>query len=151
MQGATVPASESGQNAPPAGALEACSLLTKAEVSAAAGSTATATAPGTPLNAGPNRLQSSSCQFKNDAGMPLVDVAWSKGAGAKGIFDSLRQLAGSAAQDVPGLGDSAYYANFAVTTLKGDNVVIVSLFSIATKPSSDAVVPLAKAAVPRVK
>ena len=84
--------------------IDACKLLTKAEVDAAAAAVSNGPEPGrsSTTGAGASQIQYSICNWKDSSGAFLAQVTWTKTKDAQANFDSLRKLAGNAADEVPG-------------------------------------------------
>jgi len=151
-------ASTQGNSSGGSGSIDACGLVTKDEVQATTGKRSKDPEARPGINTGnPNasgtRIQDSRCNFNDaDGGTLLVQIEWSKSKDSAANYDSLRKLASAAAEDVPGVGDKAYYAVGAVLFSKGDSLVTVSATSAMTDAKVAQQLPeLAKKAAARVK
>jgi len=117
----------------PDSSADACRVVTSADASAVFGG-----------SAGDPHFVLGSCVYDDGAHELIVEVARQDG---RALFDSSRS---SSAKDIPGLGDSAYYADGRLRVLKGSTLMLITMTPFNVDTPSQKLVALAETAAGRL-
>ena len=117
----------------PDSSADACRVVTTVEAAVAFGQPA-----------GDPHFVLGSCVYDNGSNELIVDVARQNG---RALFDSSRS---SVAQDIPGIGDDAYYSDGRLRVLKGSTLMLLTLSPYSIDKPSPKLVALAAVAATRL-
>lgn len=112
---------------------DACRVVTSVEATTAFGG-----------NAGDPHFVLGSCVYDDGTHELIVEVARQNG---RTLFDSSRS---SSAKDIPGLGDSAYYADGRLRVLKGSTLMLITLSPFNVDTPNPKLLALAETATGRL-
>ena len=117
----------------PDSSADACRVVTTVEAAVAFG-----------RPAGDAHFVLGSCVYDDGTNELIVDVARQNG---RALFDSSRS---SVAQDIPGIGDAAYYSDGRLRVLKGSTLMLLTLSPYSVDKPSPKLVALAAVAAARL-